>query len=230
MVVADSVSHITLQLQSQALNAIGVAKVTKVKEVNVLRKALYISMCLVCPLLETGDLRQKVQRAAARRAVVFGAGWKRPQWPKHQGAAAGGVPGAVRGHSAGMSRLRLWSHRSFPLSSFGVGQHKVVKSLSGRKPSRTKSCSRCSLFWRSWSWSASWVGGGSRRQKHWSFSLSWTPDFSSLRVKLQCDCSFLYWHRAVFPIYLDDVYDNAVDAARIHVSGLVVAGCCADWI
>lgn len=39
-----------------------------------------------------------------------------------------------------------------------------------------------------------------------------------LRVKLQCDCSFLYWHRAVFPIYLDDVYDNAVDAARIHVS------------
>lgn len=40
-----------------------------------------------------------------------------------------------------------------------------------------------------------------------------------LRVRLQCDCSFLYWHRAVFPIYLDDVYDNAVDAARIHVRG-----------
>nr|XP_006633158.1 PREDICTED: WASH complex subunit 7 [Lepisosteus oculatus] len=36
------------------------------------------------------------------------------------------------------------------------------------------------------------------------------------RVKVQCDCSFLYWHRAVFPIYLDDVYDTAVDAARIH--------------
>ncbi|XP_060770735.1 WASH complex subunit 4 [Neoarius graeffei] len=36
------------------------------------------------------------------------------------------------------------------------------------------------------------------------------------RVRMQCDCSFLYWHRAVFPIYLDDVYDNAVDAARIH--------------
>ncbi|XP_066561354.1 WASH complex subunit 4 [Amia ocellicauda] len=36
------------------------------------------------------------------------------------------------------------------------------------------------------------------------------------RVKVQCDCSFLFWHRAVFPIYLDDVYDNAVDAARIH--------------
>lgn len=39
---------------------------------------------------------------------------------------------------------------------------------------------------------------------------------------MQCDCSFLYWHRAVFPIYLDDVYDNAVDAARIHVRLLIV--------
>ncbi|KYO36435.1 WASH complex subunit 4 [Alligator mississippiensis] len=38
----------------------------------------------------------------------------------------------------------------------------------------------------------------------------------SERVKVQCDCCFLYWHRAVFPIYLDDVYENAVDAARLH--------------
>ncbi|XP_021113967.1 WASH complex subunit 4 [Heterocephalus glaber] len=36
------------------------------------------------------------------------------------------------------------------------------------------------------------------------------------RVQMQCDCCFLYWHRAVFPIYLDDVYENAVDAARLH--------------
>ncbi|XP_023613034.1 WASH complex subunit 4 isoform X8 [Myotis lucifugus] len=36
------------------------------------------------------------------------------------------------------------------------------------------------------------------------------------RVQAQCDCCFLYWHRAVFPIYLDDVYENAVDAARLH--------------
>ncbi|XP_054974336.1 WASH complex subunit 4 isoform X2 [Sorex araneus] len=36
------------------------------------------------------------------------------------------------------------------------------------------------------------------------------------RVQIQCDCCFLYWHRAVFPIYLDDVYENAVDAARLH--------------
>ncbi|XP_078530725.1 WASH complex subunit 4 isoform X1 [Lissotriton helveticus] len=36
------------------------------------------------------------------------------------------------------------------------------------------------------------------------------------RVRAQCDCCFLYWHRAIFPIYLDDVYENAVDAARLH--------------
>ncbi|KAG9490492.1 hypothetical protein GDO78_006044 [Eleutherodactylus coqui] len=36
------------------------------------------------------------------------------------------------------------------------------------------------------------------------------------RVRAQCDCCFLYWHRAVFPIYLDDVYENAVDASRLH--------------
>uniref|UniRef100_A0A9L0R513 WASH complex subunit 4 n=1 Tax=Equus caballus TaxID=9796 RepID=A0A9L0R513_HORSE len=36
------------------------------------------------------------------------------------------------------------------------------------------------------------------------------------RIRTQCDCCFLYWHRAVFPIYLDDVYESAVDAARLH--------------
>ncbi|XP_032078057.1 WASH complex subunit 4 [Thamnophis elegans] len=36
------------------------------------------------------------------------------------------------------------------------------------------------------------------------------------RVQAQCDCCFLYWHRTIFPIYLDDVYENAVDAARLH--------------
>uniref|UniRef100_A0A8C1J4C7 WASH complex subunit 4 n=1 Tax=Cyprinus carpio TaxID=7962 RepID=A0A8C1J4C7_CYPCA len=43
------------------------------------------------------------------------------------------------------------------------------------------------------------------------------------RVKVHCDCSFLYWHRTVFPIYLDDVYENAVDAARIHVKLLTLS-------
>lgn len=44
------------------------------------------------------------------------------------------------------------------------------------------------------------------------------------RVRAQCDCCFLYWHRAVFPIYLDDVYENAVDSARLHVSNNVSSG------
>ncbi|KAI7811908.1 WASH complex subunit 4 [Triplophysa rosa] len=45
------------------------------------------------------------------------------------------------------------------------------------------------------------------------------------RVKVQCDCSFLYWHRTVFPIYLDDVYENAVDAARIHYKFSALRDC-----
>ncbi|XP_043569200.1 WASH complex subunit 4 isoform X3 [Chiloscyllium plagiosum] len=36
------------------------------------------------------------------------------------------------------------------------------------------------------------------------------------RIQVLCNCNFLYWHRTIFPIYLDDVYDNAVDSARIH--------------
>lgn len=41
---------------------------------------------------------------------------------------------------------------------------------------------------------------------------------AELHEKLQegCDGSFLYWHRVVFPIFLDDVYESAVDGHRIH--------------
>lgn len=42
MVVADSVSHITQQLQSQALNAIGVAKVHKATEDNLFLNSLLL--------------------------------------------------------------------------------------------------------------------------------------------------------------------------------------------
>lgn len=84
MVVADSVSHITQQLQSQALNAIGVAKVYKVTDHSLFlmtygdfnEKANLILMCFFSHLLEKGDLRQKVQRAAARCSVIFGASGK----------------------------------------------------------------------------------------------------------------------------------------------------------
>ncbi|XP_031573328.1 WASH complex subunit 4-like [Actinia tenebrosa] len=36
------------------------------------------------------------------------------------------------------------------------------------------------------------------------------------KIKAACDCSFLHWHRVVFPIYLNDLYDNAVDIHRLH--------------
>ncbi|XP_069101114.1 WASH complex subunit 4-like isoform X2 [Argopecten irradians] len=36
------------------------------------------------------------------------------------------------------------------------------------------------------------------------------------RVRRSCDCSFVYWHRVIFPIYLTDMLENAVDIHRIH--------------
>lgn len=64
MVVADSVSHITQQLQSQALNAIGVAKVYKVTEDTLFltsngyfnEKSNFLLKCFVSDLLEKSDL------------------------------------------------------------------------------------------------------------------------------------------------------------------------------
>ncbi|XP_076340851.1 strumpellin and WASH-interacting protein isoform X2 [Tachypleus tridentatus] len=39
-----------------------------------------------------------------------------------------------------------------------------------------------------------------------------------LREKLQgaCDCSFMYWHRVVFPTYVTDLYENGEGGHRIH--------------
>ncbi|XP_057296069.1 WASH complex subunit 4-like isoform X2 [Hydractinia symbiolongicarpus] len=31
-----------------------------------------------------------------------------------------------------------------------------------------------------------------------------------------CDCSFLYWHKVILPVYLKDVYESCVDTHRIH--------------
>ncbi|XP_067134049.1 WASH complex subunit 4 isoform X3 [Centruroides vittatus] len=36
------------------------------------------------------------------------------------------------------------------------------------------------------------------------------------KLKDACDCSFLYWQRFLIPIYITDLFDNAVDAHRIH--------------
>jgi len=38
------------------------------------------------------------------------------------------------------------------------------------------------------------------------------------RVQRACDCSFLFWHRVVIPIYLQDMFETVTDTHRIHVS------------
>lgn len=37
-------------------------------------------------------------------------------------------------------------------------------------------------------------------------------------IRRACDCSFVYWHRVVFPIYMTDMFDNLTDPHRMHVS------------
>nr|XP_006817005.1 PREDICTED: WASH complex subunit 7-like [Saccoglossus kowalevskii] len=44
-------------------------------------------------------------------------------------------------------------------------------------------------------------------------------------LHLACDCSFLYWHRVIFPIYLMDKYENSLDAYRIHYMFASLADC-----
>ncbi|XP_072038890.1 WASH complex subunit 4-like [Amphiura filiformis] len=50
---------------------------------------------------------------------------------------------------------------------------------------------------------------------------------SDLREQLRaaCNCSFLYWHRVVFPLYLADRFENAVDAHRLHYMFGALADC-----
>ncbi|XP_078343242.1 WASH complex subunit 4-like [Oculina patagonica] len=45
------------------------------------------------------------------------------------------------------------------------------------------------------------------------------------RVKKACDCGFLHWHRVVFPIYLDDLYENVTDVHRIHYMIAALGDC-----
>ncbi|XP_070557659.1 WASH complex subunit 4-like isoform X2 [Ptychodera flava] len=48
-----------------------------------------------------------------------------------------------------------------------------------------------------------------------------------LRHKLHstCQCSFLYWHRVIFPLYLADRYEHAMDTYRIHYMYGALADC-----
>uniref|UniRef100_A0A4W6EPJ6 WASH complex subunit 4 n=1 Tax=Lates calcarifer TaxID=8187 RepID=A0A4W6EPJ6_LATCA len=137
MVVADSVSHITQQLQSQALNAIGTAKKRVISDKKYSEQRLDVLSSLVLAENALSGPSTKERRLVVSLALCVG------------------------------TQLKTFKDEELlPLQL-------VLKKLDLISELRE-------------------------------------------RVKLQCDCSFLYWHRAVFPIYLDDVYDNAVDAARIH--------------
>lgn len=190
-------------------------------------------MCFVSCLLEKGDLWQKVQRAAARCSVIFGAGRKRCERTEHKGAAAGVVAGALCGHSVGMSCVPLLESSCFCFHSYlGTKWKKISVSQKTFKDEELlplqlvlKKLELISELSERW---VCLIPDADSRLKHRLYitaalNANLNRFLVSLRVRLQCNCSFLYWHRTVFPIYLDDVYENAVDAARIHVSWLSVA-------
>uniref|UniRef100_A0A672GP26 WASH complex subunit 4 n=1 Tax=Salarias fasciatus TaxID=181472 RepID=A0A672GP26_SALFA len=137
MVVADSVSHITQQLQSQALNAIGTAKKRVISDKKYSEQRLDVLSSLVLSENALSGPSTKERRLVVSLALCVG------------------------------TQLKTFKDEELLPLQLVLKKLDLISELSER-------------------------------------------------VKLQCDCSFLYWHRAVFPIYLDDVYDNAVDAARIH--------------
>uniref|UniRef100_A0A672YK70 WASH complex subunit 4 n=1 Tax=Sphaeramia orbicularis TaxID=375764 RepID=A0A672YK70_9TELE len=137
IVVADSVSHITQQLQSQALNAIGTAKKRVISDKKYSEQRLDVLSSLVLAENALSGPSTKERRLVVALALCVG------------------------------TQLKTFKDEELLPLQLVLKKLDLISELSER-------------------------------------------------VKLQCDCSFLYWHRAVFPIYLDDVYDNAVDAARIH--------------
>ncbi|CAL1541419.1 unnamed protein product [Lymnaea stagnalis] len=50
---------------------------------------------------------------------------------------------------------------------------------------------------------------------------------SELRVKVReaCDCSFIYWHRVIFPLYLDDLCETVTDTHRVHYMFAALRDC-----
>ncbi|XP_063053067.1 WASH complex subunit 4 [Engraulis encrasicolus] len=137
MVVADSVSHITQQLQSQALTAIATAKKRVVSEKKYSEQRLDVLSSLVLAENTLNGPSTKERRLVVSLALSVG------------------------------TQMRTFRDEELLPLQLVLKKLDLISELKER-------------------------------------------------VKVQCDCSFLYWHRAVFPIYLDDVYDNAVDAARIH--------------
>uniref|UniRef100_A0A3Q2CBB9 WASH complex subunit 4 n=1 Tax=Cyprinodon variegatus TaxID=28743 RepID=A0A3Q2CBB9_CYPVA len=137
MVVADSVSHITLQLQSQALNAINTAKKRVISDKKYSEQRLDVLSSLVLAENALSGPSTKERRLVVSLALCVG------------------------------TQLKTFKDEELLPLQVLLKKLDLISELSQR-------------------------------------------------VRIQCDCSFLYWHRAVFPIYLDDVYDNAVDAARMH--------------
>ncbi|KAM9807729.1 WASH complex subunit 4 [Neosynchiropus ocellatus] len=137
MVVADSVSHISQQLQSQALNAIGMAKKRVVSDKKYSEQRLDVLSSLVLAENALSGPSTKERRLVVALALCVG------------------------------TQLKTFKDEELLPLQLVLKKLDLISELIER-------------------------------------------------VKLECDCSFLYWHRAVFPIYLDDVYDNAVDAARLH--------------
>uniref|UniRef100_A0A8C5CEW5 WASH complex subunit 4 n=1 Tax=Gadus morhua TaxID=8049 RepID=A0A8C5CEW5_GADMO len=146
MVVADSVSHITQQLQSQALNAIGTAKRRVISDKKYSEQRLDVLSSLVLAENALNGPSTRERRLAISLAL-----------------------------SVGTQMKTFKDEELLPLQL-------VLKKLDLMSELKE-------------------------------------------RVRLQCDCSFLYWHRAVFPIYLDDVYDNAVDSARLHYMFTALRDC-----
>ncbi|ESO99519.1 hypothetical protein LOTGIDRAFT_113446 [Lottia gigantea] len=45
------------------------------------------------------------------------------------------------------------------------------------------------------------------------------------KVRQACDCSFIYWHRVILPLYLTDLCDNVTDTHRIHYMFTAIKDC-----
>lgn len=42
------------------------------------------------------------------------------------------------------------------------------------------------------------------------------------KLSISCNCSFLYWHRVIIPIYFTDLYESHTDVHRLMVSLTII--------
>lgn len=151
MVVADSVSHITQQLQSQALNAIGVAKVYKVTPDDLFstsnghfNERPTSSECVLFPVFQKrviSDKKYSEQRLDVLSSLVLAENVLNGPSTKERLLV---VSLALCVGTQLVCSAVIYCSRAASLSTFTLAQSE--KALSRRKPSKTRSCSRCSLF------------------------------------------------------------------------------------